>query len=751
MTAKSKQKRLVYEFDDFRLDAAERQLLRNGKAVPIPSKAFDLLLVLVERNGHLVEKDELYSRVWADQIVEESNLTVQMSAIRKALGEGKGQRSYISTIKGRGYRFTADVANLNEDKELVIETETLSRIVIEKEETTDTQGRRDATVSTAKALPEAEAKSLRQRRAILILSGALVLALLAGGLLFWRYASLPKAQDRPTALPFADAHIKQLTTKGKVSNVAISPDGKFYAYALNERGEYKNSLWLGQTDGSSDIQLRPPDDNLVRALAFSPDGKTLSFSLSKGEESQGGLFKMPVLGGVAEKLLDMGGNWFALSPDGKQIAYFRQSNQQAGSTALVIASLDGAGESEIATRPRDKNFSTRSAAWSPDGKLIAVGAGSGNAKQSSEVFVVRVADGHIEQLTASEWHLVSNLIWRRDGQGLIVNATSKTERPRHLWHIDYPAGSASKLSQDTDSYTSGLSISADGKQLLAVRLHRESNIWIAPSADISEARQVTFSAINGQYGWNGFDWTSDGRIIFTAGIENSLALNSMNADGGNIRQITSSGFFDQKPAVTPDGRFIVFQSNRSGGIEIWRLDLDGGDLRQLTTGGGNTAPHITPDGRSVIYISTREGKNILSRISIEGGAQSQITDRVTLADPRVSPDGRFIACGYRADDKSPVQIAIVSIEDGKPLKFFDVPRIANLNQSFRWMPDGKAICYRDWVNGIWKQDLRGGPPKRLEDLSEEKLYNFGWSADGKLFAFVRGREITDAVLIKDSK
>jgi Tol biopolymer transport system component len=203
--------------------------------------------------------------------------------------------------------------------------------------------------------------------------------------------------------------------------------------------------------------------------------------------------------------------------------------------------------------------------------------------------------------------------------------------------------------------------------------------------------------------------------------------------------------------VTPDGRFIVFQSNRSGGIEIWRLDLDGGDLRQLTTGGGNTAPHITPDGRSVIYISTREGKNILSRISIEGGAQSQITDRVTLADPRVSPDGRFIACGYRADDKSPVQIAIVSIEDGKPLKFFDVPRIANLNQSFRWMPDGKAICYRDWVNGIWKQDLRGGPPKRLEDLSEEKLYNFGWSADGKLFAFVRGREITDAVLIKDSK
>lgn len=130
----SRQKQQIYEFDNFRLDAAERQLLRDGEIVPLPSKAFDLLLVLVENNGRLVEKEKLYQRVWADQVVEESNLTVQMSAIRKALGERRDNPRYILTVAGYGYRFIGDVVNLNEDAEVVIETETLSRIVIQREE-----------------------------------------------------------------------------------------------------------------------------------------------------------------------------------------------------------------------------------------------------------------------------------------------------------------------------------------------------------------------------------------------------------------------------------------------------------------------------------------------------------------------------------------------------------------------------------------------------------------------------------------
>jgi adenylate cyclase len=105
----SQQKRQIYEFDNFRLDVPNRELLRDGTPVALPAKAFDMLVVLIESGGRLVVKDDLFSRVWPDQIVEESNLTVQVSAIRKALGERKEKPHYITTVAGHGYRFTGNV------------------------------------------------------------------------------------------------------------------------------------------------------------------------------------------------------------------------------------------------------------------------------------------------------------------------------------------------------------------------------------------------------------------------------------------------------------------------------------------------------------------------------------------------------------------------------------------------------------------------------------------------------------------
>jgi DNA-binding winged helix-turn-helix (wHTH) protein/TolB-like protein/Flp pilus assembly protein TadD len=97
-----------YAFGPFLLDARERRLLRGGVVVPLTLKAFDLLHVLVANHGHLLEKEELLRQVWPDAIVEENNLTVTISALRKALGEGPTDRQYIETVPRRGYRFVAD-------------------------------------------------------------------------------------------------------------------------------------------------------------------------------------------------------------------------------------------------------------------------------------------------------------------------------------------------------------------------------------------------------------------------------------------------------------------------------------------------------------------------------------------------------------------------------------------------------------------------------------------------------------------
>jgi DNA-binding winged helix-turn-helix (wHTH) protein len=94
----------LYEFDKFRLDVAERLLLREGERVPLSEKAFDTLCALVRRGNHLVRKEELLNEVWADAIVEENNLDKNISLLRQVLGERTGKGKFIETVRGHGFR-----------------------------------------------------------------------------------------------------------------------------------------------------------------------------------------------------------------------------------------------------------------------------------------------------------------------------------------------------------------------------------------------------------------------------------------------------------------------------------------------------------------------------------------------------------------------------------------------------------------------------------------------------------------------
>ena len=105
----------VYEFGPFRLHATRRVLLRDGAAVPLTAKAFDTLLLLVERGGEVLPKSEMMDALWPDTAVEENNLTQHVSMLRKALGERAGAHRYVVTIPGRGYSFVADVREVVED------------------------------------------------------------------------------------------------------------------------------------------------------------------------------------------------------------------------------------------------------------------------------------------------------------------------------------------------------------------------------------------------------------------------------------------------------------------------------------------------------------------------------------------------------------------------------------------------------------------------------------------------------------
>src|SRR4029453_18688916 len=115
----------IYEFGPFRVDALRRILLREDNQVRLPAKAFEILLVLLEEKGSRVEKDELMQRVWPDAVVEENNLTVNISALRKSLTESPGEHRYVVTVPGRGYQFVADVRQLDEARSRDTEPEAL--------------------------------------------------------------------------------------------------------------------------------------------------------------------------------------------------------------------------------------------------------------------------------------------------------------------------------------------------------------------------------------------------------------------------------------------------------------------------------------------------------------------------------------------------------------------------------------------------------------------------------------------------
>jgi DNA-binding winged helix-turn-helix (wHTH) protein/TolB-like protein/lipoprotein NlpI len=207
---------VLYEFGPYQLDPPERQLLCDGQPVSLTPKAFDLLLVLVDRSGHLVEKEELLKIVWPASLVEEGNLAVTVSLLRKALNDDRGQHRYIETVSKRGYRFVAEVKRLD-DSALVIASNRISE---------------EPQVPTA--LPQLQLPYVRQwveppKKKLL---GLLILAILATGLVTLvgvRIAHLTAAPSRAHESP-------------AIGSLAVLP---FQTLGTNSSDEY---LGLGMAD-----------------------------------------------------------------------------------------------------------------------------------------------------------------------------------------------------------------------------------------------------------------------------------------------------------------------------------------------------------------------------------------------------------------------------------------------------------------------------------------------------------------------
>lgn len=780
----------VFEFENFRLDATTKLLYKGGEQVVLTPKAVETLIALVESQGKVVAKEELMRKIWADTVVEESNLAQYLHVLRKTLGETGDGKPYIETLKRRGYRFNGRVRAVKNGNGLLSLAEEAEEPLYEDPKTVNPAPRRIEprgnvrTFGNLAAAREPHPVNVERSQNIYSVSdwrrepiadtplpvipaarpkwlSPLVLGVLligVGGLAFGLYKFSTGGQSPQTRnVPFLGSDLTRLTTAGRSKRVAISPDGKYVAQVTE--GTDGDNLTVRQVAVANDTRIAGPSPSEFVWITFSPDGNFVYYLALERDKGVSELFRVPVMGGPVVKVAhDIGAPTF--SPDGTKLAYMIQNKDESRLIVAKVASTNEAmptsreapdhlypNETVLVSRrePDYMNMYWYAPAWSLDGKSIAFPVNQSDANGRYEtVLAVDVDTGTERKLTDERWQQVGQSRWLADG--LVVSASETSTGPNQLWHIGLPDGTATRITRDLNSYRH-LSLTSDAANLAVIQNHSVSNIWTLDQNGAG-AKQVMSEA--GRF--NEIIWLPDGRIAYTSNAGGTSDIWTMNADGSGVRQLTVGANARLGLAVTADQKQFIFAAERDGKYNLWRVDIDGQNLTRITGGDGEYYPQCTPDGRWIVYQS---GGNYptLRKMPIDGGEPTIIT-KTTASRPSLSPDGKFVAYHYLDSSftKSRWGIGIISLEDGKRVKRFDFPSTV-VERLVKWTRDSKSIAFLNSPGGVpnvWLQPIDGGDPRPLTDFPSDNIIAFNWNADGTQLAVIRGVETSDVLLINRS-
>ena len=445
---------------------------------------------------------------------------------------------------------------------------------------------------------------IKQHKKGMLFAAAAIVLIIIGVVALGLYTFLPRKDSAKLPASLQAMKITRITTTGRASQAAVSPDGKYVVHVAIESGQ--QSLRVRQINTTSDMQIVPLADVEYAGLTFSREGDFIYFVVSDKNSPTNTLYQIPILGGAPQKLIADVANAVTLSPDGRQLAFVRDFPNQ-GEQALIVANADGGNERRLAARKLPNFF--KSLSWSPDGKTLACAAGSFVPSYKSYLVEVSIETGKEKPISTQEWLFMGRVGWLSDGSGLILDASEQGAASfdsRQLWYVSYPGGEARQLTNDLNDYAT-VSLTADSSRLVAVQSETVSNIWIVPLEDASRATQIT-RGVGQRDGWNGLAWTTDGKILYASKASGNDDLWSMDQYGGNQRKLTANARINSQPAVSQDGRYFLFTSDRAGSPNIWRMAADGGNPKQLTSGSGENLAQPAPDGKWVLYTLLGAGK-----------------------------------------------------------------------------------------------------------------------------------------------
>lgn len=595
-------------------------------------------------------------------------------------------------------------------------------------------------------------------RILPILITAFTVTVAAGA---WFY--LPVLFGKPLPV-FQSIQVSSKTDNGKSHSATVSPDGKFVAFVEIQEGKHR--LVVRQLSTNTTIENVPASLKRFIQPTFSPDGEFIFYV--QVENGVGTLYRVSTLGGESKKILTDIDSRATFSPDGKQLAFIRHNPTDGGDTVFTADSETGITEPFIDTKSVDYDKFI-DVVWLQTREKMLI-AGYKNISQPLPKVKVITADmdaatrriGEPEELAtlnSEGWVAAQSFKFLSNDEGIIFIGKRNTEDNMQIWHSSIPDGALKQVTTDTSDYAS-LSVSSDGNTIITTKVDRISSL-VSYNPSTKETRQVVGDSKT-FLGHAGVSQMPDGKILFSRITGKDINIYSIEKDGSSEKKLISDNHFNFSPTSTPDGKYILFSSNRNNSFDIWRMNADGTAPVRLTDSAGarDGQIQVSSDGKLVFFSRENSdgGKGTLMKVSIDGGEVSPMLPVGAASNvmPQISPDGKLIAyMSMKYDPKTAnfeATVKVAELKDGvigKAISEMDI----SINNRFKWSPDGKTLTFiqRKGFNNLVKVDLQTKKETVLTDFKSGDLRDFLWSKDGNSLLIVRGVTNSDIVLIKDAE
>jgi serine/threonine protein kinase len=597
--------------------------------------------------------------------------------------------------------------------------------------------RRVATTSSGKVLAEVAQNNK-------IGTGALVLGMLIVGAaaVYGVYQFIIMGQ-KPKALPFEKFSIENVSNNGHISQVAISPDGKYLLQGLEEGGE--QSLWLRHIPSMTNKQVLTPARTRYQGLSFSPDGNYIYFlRRDESNEAESQLYSASVLGGAPRVIVEDVDSPISFSPDGQHFVFLRELHDSPN-WDLWQAKSDGTIEKAI-FRSRSLLSDSYVPAWSPDGKTIVIPVVQPTREALGGFLAVDPANGEGHNVSIAVERIYHGPVWMPDGSGLLAAETqiNAEQMQAQIGYVSYPSGDYRAITADTNDYSS-VGIAKDGKTLVALQSKIHFDLGIAPANEPDQLREVSLQSQLPLWQWT---WLPDGRLLIPQGG----SLKEVSPKGEETVLYTDTKHVPDQVTICGDGRYIVFrQVGRPGApaaANLSRMELNGTNMKQLTSGQNDQQPSCPKTGSWIYYVDVADN-GFVKRVSIDGGSPETVV-KYAVGFYSLSPDGKEIASFELRELDHKLMLRVDNVETHQ-MAYHDIDQRA-LPARPIFTADGQGIVYivrERGVDNLWLQPLDGKPHRELTHFKKDKIFRFGLSSDGSQIAIETGDVESDAVLLHD--